>query len=677
MQALFTTLLAPLAPVFSPESGHFALALACVLAALQGILPLIGLRRAHSPLTALARPLALSHCLALLISWACLIIAALGDDFSLKLIADNSAINKPWPYKIAGLWGNHEGSLLLWVSLLSLYCALLALLPGQNPRHPAGLPPRLRSRLLALLGIVSAGFELFCLTTSNPFLRLWPVPIDGLGMNPLLQDPGLAVHPPLLYSGYVGFAVPFAFAISALLDGRADALWARYARPWVISAWALLTLGITLGAWWSYAVLGWGGYWFWDPVENAALIPWLTGTALLHSVIVVEKRSHLQSWCLLLALATFALSLSGTFLVRSGILNSVHAFANDPARGLFILALLGLYGGGGLLLFALRAPNLLPPATPSFTPLSREGALVLNNILLCTLCAIVLTGTLYPPFMQLLFGRTLSVGKPFFEATTTPFIIPLLLLMGGSMALPWRYAPINPTLRRLALPLCLTLGAILPAFWLFPTALAASVAVLALWVINAALNDLISRFYTMPQEHRGLSRLPRSLWATSLAHIGVGITMLGLCGMAGSQERLIEAQIGTHLRFGGHDWALTALTPHHGPNYEAVEAHIIIRRHDAHGPVLAILEPQIRLFPQQGQKILHVAIIHRPLEDLYAALGSVKEVQTPQDQNTYRVILRVHENPLASWLWFGGIIMAMGGVLHLIPARRKRRPACA
>lgn len=655
---------------FCPEGGHFALALACALAFMQGVLPLIGLRRADSPLTALARPLALSQCLALLFAWVCLIMASLGDDFSLKLIAETSAINKPWAYKIAGLWGNHEGSLLLWVTLLSLWCAGLALLPGQSTTRPEKLPDRLRARILALLGLVGAGFQLFCLTTSNPFLRLWPVPADGMGMNPLLQDPGLAVHPPLLYGGYVGFAVPFAFAISALLEGRADALWARYMRPWVISAWALLTLGITLGSWWSYSVLGWGGYWFWDPVENAALIPWLTGTALLHSVLVVEKRNLLQGWCLLLALATFAFSLSGTFLVRSGILNSVHAFANDPARGLFILGLLGLYGGGSLLLFAIRAPSLASSQS-GFAPLSREGALLLNNILLCTLCAVVLTGTLYPPFMQLLLGRTLSVGKPFFDATTIPLTLPLLAVMGASMALPWRQARTDRLIPRLAPALLVTAGNILPAFWLFSTPLAAFAALLALWVISSALLDLIFRLYALPEGDRQLHRLPRSLWAASLAHIGIGVTILGLCGMAGSQERLIEAKPGTHTTLAGRDWELTALTPHHGPNYEAVEAHLTIRQHDAHGPLLAELEPQIRLFPQQGQKTLHVAILHRPLEDLYAALGSVKEEHDPQGQSRYSAILRLHENPLASWIWLGGIIMALGGGLHLLPSRRR------
>ncbi|WP_249109276.1 heme lyase CcmF/NrfE family subunit [Parasaccharibacter sp. TMW 2.1891] len=662
-----------LATIFCPEGGHFALALACALALMQGVLPLAGLRRTDSPLTALARPLALSQCLALLFAWTCLVTASLGNDFSLKLIAETSAINKPWAYKIAGLWGNHEGSLLLWVTLLSLWCAGLALLPGQSAARPEGLPLRLRARLLALLGLVGAGFQLFCLTTSNPFLRLWPVPADGMGMNPLLQDPGLAVHPPLLYSGYVGFAVPFAFAISALLDGRADALWARHMRPWVISAWALLTLGITLGSWWSYSVLGWGGYWFWDPVENAALIPWLTGTALLHSVLVVEKRNLLHVWCLLLAIATFAFSLSGTFLVRSGILNSVHAFANDPARGLFILGLLGLYGGGSLLLFAIRAPAL-PTPQAGFSPLSRESALLLNNILLCTLCAVVLTGTLYPPFMQLLFGRTLSVGKPFFDATTIPLTLPLLAVMGVSMALPWRQTRADRLLPRLAPALLITAGNILPAFWLFPTPLAALSALLALWVISAALCDLILRLRGLPEGSRQLHRLPRSLWAASLAHVGVGVTILGLCGMAGSQERLIEARPGTHATLTGRDWELTALTAHHGPNYEAVEAHLTIRHHDAHGPVLTELTPEIRLFPRQGQRTLHVAILHRPLEDLYAALGSVKEERDPQGQSHYSAILRLHENPLASWIWLGGIIMALGGGLHLLPSRRRPKP---
>lgn len=666
---------------FSPEVGHFALALACALALLQALLPSLGLwlcrtdpahgPSSQSPLLQFAKPLTYSHALALLLAWSCLITAALGDDFSLRLIAETSATSKPWPYKIAGLWGNHEGSLLLWVTLLSLWSSLLATVPHQSPHRPTNIPARLQTRLIALLGYISAGFLLFCLTTSNPFLRLWPVPLEGMGMNPLLQDPGLALHPPLLYSGYVGFAVPLAFAISALLEGRADALWAHFMRPWVISAWSLLTLGIALGSWWSYAVLGWGGYWFWDPVENAALIPWLTGTALLHSVIVTEKRSTLLLWCILLAIATFSLSLSGTFLVRSGILNSVHAFANDPARGVFILTLLALFTGGSLLLFAARSHKITSPSFGAFHLFSREGTILVNNMLLCTLCAVILTGTMYPPFMQLLFERTLSVGKPFFDATTIPLALPLLAIIGIGITLPWRYASPARTWRRLTPALLITLGNAVPAFWLFPSPLAGLSALFALWVITSSVIDLARRLHALPSGLRSYLRLPRSLYAACCAHIGVGITILGICGMATTQERIIEATAGTHISLAGQDWCLDRLTPQHGPNFEAIEARITVRSAPRSANIITILHPQIRIFPAQNQRTLHVAITHRLFGDLYAVLGSVKN-----DHNQYSAILRLHYNPLASWIWLGGIIMACGGAISLrprIPFRIRRK----
>ncbi|HET6198092.1 MAG TPA: heme lyase CcmF/NrfE family subunit, partial [Acetobacteraceae bacterium] len=423
-----------------PELGHFALALAVVLAGAQAALPLLGARARDIRLMQTAPALAIGQLVALATAYGCLVWSAVVDDFSVANVVENSNSLKPLIYKITGTWGNHEGSILLW-------CLILALCGGAVAGFGRALPSSLRARVIGVLGFTSAGFLLFALTTSNPLERVWPPPLDGRDMNPLLQDPGLAFHPPVLYAGYVGFAIPFAFAVAALLEGRVDAAWGRWVRPWTLAAWCLLTGGIALGSWWAYYELGWGGYWFWDPVENASLLPWLSGTALLHSAIVVEKREALKIWTILLAIGTFSLSLCGTFLVRSGILNSVHSFANDPARGVFILALLAIVIGGSLLLFAFRAPVMT--ATGLFAPVSREGALVLNNILLCSICAVVLTGTTYPLFAELVFGAKLSVGPPYFQNTVFPLAIPLFAAMSLGPVLPWKRAELLPALFKL------------------------------------------------------------------------------------------------------------------------------------------------------------------------------------------------------------------------------------
>jgi len=423
-----------------PELGHFALAMACAIALAQAVVPIWGAHRADARLMGLAPALALAQLLALGSAAAALVISSVNDDFTVLNIAENSHTLKPLLYKITGTWGNHEGSILLWGLILGL-CG------GAVATFGRGLPSALRARVIGVLGGTSAGFLLFCLLASDPFNRLWPPPLDGRDMNPLLQDPGLAFHPPILYAGYVGFAVPFAFAVAALLEGRIDAAWGRWVRPWTLASWCLLTSGIALGSWWAYYELGWGGFWFWDPVENASLLPWLTGTALLHSAIVVEKREALKIWTVLLAIGTFSLSLSGTFLVRSGILNSVHAFANDPARGVFILGLLAIVIGGSLLLFAFRAPALAPGGL--FSPISREGALVFNNIMLCSIAAVVITGTLYPLIADFIFDHKISVGAPFFNATVLPLAIPVFVVMTVAPAMAWKRAQLWPAIRRL------------------------------------------------------------------------------------------------------------------------------------------------------------------------------------------------------------------------------------
>ncbi len=482
-----------------PELGHFALALAVAMAAAQAIIPLWGAHGRDARLMAAAPALAVGQLIALATAYGALTWCAVSDDFTVLNIIENSNSLKPLVYKITGTWGNHEGSILLW-------CLILAMCGGAVALFGRSLPSAMRARVIGVLGFTSAGFLLFALTESNPFLRVWPPPLDGRDMNPLLQDPGLAIHPPVLYAGYVGFAIPFAFAVAALLEGRVDAAWGRWVRPWALASWCLLTGGIALGSWWAYYELGWGGFWFWDPVENASLLPWLTGTALLHSAIVVEKREALKVWTILLAIATFSLSLSGTFLVRSGILNSVHSFANDPARGVFILALLALVIGGSLLLFALRAPVLAPSGL--FSPISREGALVLNNVFLCSIAAVVLTGTTYPLFADLLFGAKISVGPPYFQSTVLPLAAPVFLAMTVAPLLPWKRAQLAPALRRLwwAALVAATVGVVaalglrrgLPAL-----AFAASA-----WLIVGAFADLVerSRLFRVPLR-TSLSRL--------------------------------------------------------------------------------------------------------------------------------------------------------------------------
>ncbi|MFC0501855.1 heme lyase CcmF/NrfE family subunit [Asaia krungthepensis] len=655
--------------VFGAEEGHYALALACVLALAQFVLPLWGAARRRQFLLDLAPALACAQLLALAYSFLSLIICAIEDDFSVQNVAANSAISKPLLYKITGVWGNHEGSVLLWALILAVCGGAVALL-GR------GLPLVLKARVLAILGGVSTGFQLFCLLTSDPFARVWPAPPDGQGMNPLLQDPGLAFHPPVLYTGYVGFAVPFAFAVAALIEGRVDAAWGRWVRPWAVAAWCFLTLGIAMGSWWSYYVLGWGGYWFWDPVENASLIPWLTGTALVHSAVVVEKRDALRIWTVLLAIASFSFSLSGTFLVRSGILNSVHAFANDPARGVFILALLGIVIGGSLVLFAWRAPSL--SAGGLFAPVSREGGLVLNNILLCALCAVVVTGTMYPPFMQILTGRTLSVGKPFFDATTIPLALPLLIVMAAGTMLPWKRGHLAPVLRRLRLAAFVTALSLLVGLMMLEGILPALCAAAALWVILSSLTDMALRI--APRLDRASTwrarlgaagqrarHLPRAIWGSSIAHIGVGVTVLGLTGMSQARHDVVEIGIGQTLHQGNLDWTLLAVRQEKGPNYEALVADLAVARN---GRSVAILHPSRRDFTSQHQVTTDVAIRTNLMRDLYAALGDAHG-GTHDGGREARYVLRLHNNPLAPWIWLGGIIMALGGGLSLTDRRHR------
>jgi len=648
-----------------PELGHFALALAVAIAAAQAVLPLWGAHERDPRLMAAAPGLALGQMIALLASYACLIWSAVVDDFSVYNIAENSSSTKPLLYKITGTWGNHEGSILLW-------CLILAVCGGAVGLFGRRLPSPLRARVIGVLGCVSAGFLLFTLTASNPFTRLWPPPINGHDMNPLLQDPGLAFHPPVLYSGYIGFSIPFAFAIAALLEGRVDAAWGRWVRPWTLAAWSLLTGGIALGSWWAYYELGWGGYWFWDPVENASLLPWLAGTALLHSAIVVEKREALKIWTILLAIGTFSLSLCGTFLVRSGILNSVHAFAVSPTRGVFILVLLALVIGSSLVLFAFRAPAMAP--TGIFAPISREGTLVLNNVLLCSICAVVLTGTTYPLFSAV-FGEKLSVGPPYFELTVFPLCIPLFAAMSVGQVLPWKRAALWPALRRLWwAALAAAVVAAVVAFGVHHALTALGFGAAA-WLILGALAEPVQRLrlFRVPFSHARAraAAQPMAVWGSAIAHAGLGVTVAGIAGMTLAMHLIVAVAPGHTAHLDGYDFTLLDLHDASGPNYTARVADLRITHH---GQEIATLHPMRRHFTIQNQTTADTAIQTNGFRDLYTVLGGERDG---------KAILRLNVNPLAPWIWFGALVMACGGALSLAdrrlrigaPARRRREAA--
>ena len=637
------------------ELGHFALALALILALAQTVLPLLGAERRDARLMAAAPPLAIGQCLAIIAAFGCLIWSYVINDTTVLSVVQNSHSAKPLLFKISGTWGNHEGSLILWVTILAL-CGLAVSAFGR------GLPSTLKARVLGVLGMISVGFLLFILKTSNPFERVWPPAPDGQGLNPVLQDIGLAMHPPLLYLGYVGYAVTFAFAIAALIERRVDAAWGRWVRPWSLAAWSFLTLGIALGSWWAYYELGWGGYWFWDPVENASLMPWLIGTALLHSAIVVEKREALKTWTVLLAIIAFGMSLLGTFLVRSGVLNSVHAFANDPERGMFILGLLLFYVGGAFLLFAWRAQAMAP--TGLFAPVSREGAIVLNNLLVCSIAAVVFVGTLWPMFADALFGAKVSVGPPFFNMAAFPLVVPLLLAMAAGPLMPWKRAQLWPVVQRLWAAAVIALLAFFVALLLAGEHVMPAVGfAFAAWVIGAAATDIADRttlFRTRLANSWARARgLPRAAWGAALAHAGIGIVAAGMAGMGLAQERLVAMSPGDTTEMAGYTWRLDAVRDAPGPNFSARRATISVLRD---GEVLHVMEPSRRWFPVGRQNTTEVAIRTNLIYDLYAVIGE-------EDPATGKAVIRLHYNLLAPWLWLGAAIMALGGALSLADRR--------
>ncbi|MCW3473828.1 heme lyase CcmF/NrfE family subunit [Limobrevibacterium gyesilva] len=637
------------------EIGHFALILALVVAIVQAALPLAGAARGNVAWMEVGRSTALAQFLLMAIAMAALMHAYVTSDFTVVNVIENSHTDKPLLYKITGVWGNHEGSMLLWVFILSLCGAAVALFSNN-------LPPALRARVLAVQGMIGTGFLLFILLTSNPFLRELPPPLNGRGLNPVLQDPGLAFHPPFLYLGYVGFSVSFCFAVAALIEGRVDSAWARWVRPWTLASWCALTIGIAMGSWWAYYTLGWGGWWFWDPVENASFLPWLVGTALIHSAIVVEKRDTLKSWTVLLAIITFSLSLVGTFLVRSGVLTSVHAFAVDPARGSFILLLLLVAIGGSLALYAVRAPALKGGGL--FAPVSREGALVLNNLLLSTGAATVFLGTLYPLFLDAVGGPKLSVGPPFYNKTFVPLMVPVLVAVAAGPLLAWKRGDLLGALQRLwaafAAAVVVVLGALYvtsggPVLAVLGLGLAAwtFVGVLAEWTERLKLFRIPAR-----DSWRRARNLPRSAHGMTLAHLGLAISVAGIAASAFEVEHIDIVAPGGDLPLAGYTLHLDKVEKLQGANYVADDATITVKRGDA---VIAVVHPQRRFFPLQQQTTSETAIRTNFLADLYIALGE------PDQAGGWTI--RAYWKPLVPWIWIGAVFMAFGGVVSLSDRR--------
>ena len=638
------------------ELGHFALILALALALAQSAIPFIGAMRGDPRLMAVAGPAAVTQFLLIGIAFAALINAYVLSDFSVLNVAENSHSMKPLLYKITGVWGNHEGSMLLWVLILALFGAMVAAFGGN-------LPDRLKALVLSVQAWIAAAFLLFILFTSNPFLRLVPPPIEGNDLNPVLQDVGLAIHPPLLYLGYVGCSISFAFAVAALIDGRIDAAWARWVRPWTLAAWMFLTLGIAMGSYWAYYELGWGGFWFWDPVENASFMPWLATTALLHSAIVMEKRNALRIWTVLLAILAFSLSLLGTFLVRSGVLTSVHTFAADPTRGIFILAILAIFIGGALTLFAFRAGSLAPGGI--FAPISREGALILNNLFLTAAAGAVLVGTLYPLILESLTGDRISVGAPFFNLIFIPLVTPLLLIVPFGPMLAWKRGDLRAAAERLLFAFGAAILAAMAAAWLAgaENVLALFGVAVGIWLIAGAVSEVAYRiklFAAPPAESmRRFFGLPRSAFGSMLAHAGVGVTVLGIVVASNfSSEAILTMRRGDDVTLGGRTIVLEDLYARDGPNYAETVVRFTVREA---GNVVTVMEPTKRDFAARQTETTEAAIATFNASQLYLSLGDIAADKA--------VVVRIYWKPLVTFIWLGAIVMAIGGVLSLSDRR--------
>jgi cytochrome c-type biogenesis protein CcmF len=650
------------------ELGHFALVLALAVALLQTLLPAWGAHTRDARLMGVAEPAALAQLTLIAFAFLALTHAYVTSDFSVETVWANSHSAKPLIYKISGVWGNHEGSMLLWVLILALFGAAVALF-GTN------LPATLRAHVLCVQAFVALAFLLFIVIASNPFLRI-PPQAEGRGLNPILQDPALAFHPPFLYAGYVGLSIAFSFAVAALIEGRIDAAWARWVRPWTLAAWVLLTIGIAMGSWWAYYELGWGGWWFWDPVENASFMPWLAATALLHSALVMEKREALKVWTILLAVLAFSLSLMGTFLVRSGILTSVHAFAVDPRRGVFILSIMVVLIGGALALYAWRAPRLQQGGL--FSPISREGALVLNNVLLTIACATVLVGTLYPLALESITGAKISVGPPYFNLTFGPLMIPLLLAVPLGPLLAWKRGDLAGVLQRLLAAGFLALLALVATFalqwrgpWLAPFGIA-----LGVWVVAGALSEWTTRVKLLSARRdeawRRARSLPRSAYGTTLAHAGVGVMLIGIVATSAWQsEAVVALKPGERAHIAGYDLTFRGVAPAQGPNYQEQVGLVAVTRG---GRPVTELNPAKRTYDAPRQTTTEAAIHVGLRGDLYVVLGD-------ELKGGGGYVLRLYFNPLVRLIWLGALIAAAGGALSLSDRRlrigaprRARRP---
>jgi len=640
-----------------PEIGHFALILALCLAVIQGVVPLIGAHKRYSSWVQVAAPAALGQTLFITISFFCLTYAFLLDDFSVAYAARQSNTELPDMYKISAVWGGHEGSLLMWVWFLSIWTAAVAL-------FSRAMPLIVRGRVIAVMGLISIGFLLFMLLTSNPFDRMFPAALEGRSLNPLLQDIGLIIHPPMLYMGYVGFAVAFAFAIAAMIGGRLDSAWAKWSRPWTLIAWVFLTVGIALGSWWAYYELGWGGWWFWDPVENASFMPWLVGTALIHSLAATEKRGVFKAWTVLLAVFAFSLSLLGTFLVRSGVLTSVHAFANDPERGIFILIFLAIVVGGSLVLYTWRAPQIRSAVKVNM--LSREGGLLINNILFVIVAASILLGTLYPLAMDALGAGKISVGPPYFNALFVPLTIPIALLLGVAALARWKQDSFSRLAGKLIIPLILSIvvGTALPFMLLEEVKWGAVVAsILAVWITLTSLQGIIDRVAGKQNKLQALLNTPRGFYGMTFAHMGVGVFVMGITiTTLYSTEKDIRLVQGDSYDIGEYSFVLNSVESVNGPNYRATEGRFTAFYQ---GEAISQLHSQKRLYNAGGMPMTEAGIDAGLWRDLYVSLGE------ELDSNGAWSV-RVYHKPFIRWIWLGALIMSIGGLFAATDKRYRK-----
>jgi len=633
------------------EIGHFTLLLAFCVALIQATIPLFGAHKGRIDLMAIAESAANLQFALLLASFAALTHAFVTSDFSVKLVVLNSHSLKPMLYKITGVWGNHEGSMLLWVLILSLFGASASWF-GTN------LPILLKTRVLSVQGAIGVAFLAFIIFTSNPFERVQIPPFDGQDLNPLLQDPGLAFHPPFLYLGYVGLSMAFSFAVAALIEGKIDAAWGRWVRPWTLAAWIFLTIGIALGSWWAYYELGWGGFWFWDPVENASFMPWLLAAALLHSAIVVEKRETLKSWTILLAILAFGFSLIGTFIVRSGVLTSVHAFANDPERGFFILIILGFFMGGALILFSFRSGAM--ESYSVFSLASRETALISNNVLLAVSAFVIFLGTIWPLVAELFFDRKLSVGPPFFNAAFTPFMILLGLILPLGSNLSWKRASIIKTLKKFlaVFVLCICLSGFIWSIQTGQSLIGPIGVFLGSWIVMGTIIDLLSKLGNSRSMGR-LMFLPRADFGKFFAHVGLGVTMFAVAAISSwEKEDIRVVSIGSSWNVGSYDLKLDDVVEVRGPNYFSTMGLISVSKE---GSELITLRPEKRNYPIAQMPTTEAAIDYRISRDLYVVLGD------QQSKNAWTV--RTYLKPFANWIWGGCAMMALGGILSLTDRR--------